>query len=56
MKITFEDHSYIECRKSDTDGQILIIISAQDQSNPLKKITNVVEISQEQFQQLISDV
>lgn len=55
MKIQFEDKSYIECRKSD-DGKILVIISAKDQNNSLKKISNTVEISLEQFKQLISDV
>lgn len=54
MKITFDDKSYVECRKS--NDKILLIISAKDQSNPLKKITNAVEISKEDFKKLISDV
>jgi hypothetical protein len=52
MKISFEDNSYIECRKSDTPGKITIIISAKDYENPLKKITNAVEITVEEFKQL----
>jgi nitrate reductase NapAB chaperone NapD len=56
MKITFDDKSYIDCRKSDNPGKIVIIISAKDQENPLKKITNAVEISTAEFKQLISDV
>lgn len=56
MKITFEDKSYIECRKSDNPGKIIVIISAKDQENPLKKITNAVEITTAEFKQLISDV
>lgn len=56
MKIQFEDKSYIECRKSDSADKILIIISAKDQSNNLKKTTNIVEITIEQFKQLISDI
>jgi nitrate reductase NapAB chaperone NapD len=56
MKIEFEDKSYIECRKSDSAGKILIIISAKDQGNNLKKTTNIVEITTEQFKELISDI
>lgn len=56
MKITFEDKSYIECRKSDNPDKIIVIISAKDHDNPLKKITNAVEISTAEFKQLISDV
>lgn len=56
MKIIFEDKSYIEARKSDNPDKIIIIISAKDQENPLKKITNAVEISAAEFKQLISDV
>lgn len=55
MKIQFEDKSYIECRKSDS-GKILVIISAKDHANSLKKTTNTVEITIEQFKQLVSDV
>lgn len=55
MKITFADKSYIECRKSDNPGKILFTISAKD-TDPLKKITNAVEITAEEFKQLISDV
>jgi nitrate reductase NapAB chaperone NapD len=56
MKIQFEDKSYIECRKSDNPGKIIIIISAKDGSNNLKKITNAVEITSEEFKSLISDI
>ncbi len=56
MKITFEDKSYIECRKSDNPGKIVVMISARDASNPLKKITNAVELTIEEFKQMISDV
>jgi hypothetical protein len=54
-KLLFDDSSYIECKKSDS-GQIIIIISAKDHNNSLKKITNAVEISIEDFKKLISDV
>jgi nitrate reductase NapAB chaperone NapD len=56
MKITFDDKSYIECIKSDNPGKIVITISAKDRNDPLKKITNAVEITAEEFKKLISDV
>lgn len=56
MKIEFNDKSYIECRKSDYPGKIIILISAKSQDNPLKKITNAVEITAEEFKKLISDI
>ena len=56
MKIQFDDKSYIECRRSDNPGKILLIISAKDGGNSLKKITNAVELTGEEFKQLISDI
>jgi len=56
MKITFNDKSFIECTKSDNPGKIIITISAKDSSDNLKKITNAVEITTEEFKRLISDV
>lgn len=56
MKIIFDDKSFVECRKSDNPGKIILIISAKDQDNPLKKITNAAEMSESEFKQLISDV
>lgn len=56
MKISFDDKSYIECSKSDNPGKIVITISAKDRNDPLKKITNAVEITAEEFKKLISDV
>lgn len=56
MKITFDDKSYIECVKSDNPGKVVITISAKDHNDPLKKITNAVEITNEEFKKLISDV
>ena len=55
MKISFDDKSYIECRKLE-DGKIVFIISAKDQENVQKKITNTVELDDAQFKQLISDL
>jgi hypothetical protein len=56
MKIIFEDKSYVECRKSDKEDHILIIVSAKDQENPRKKTINAVEITTEEFKKLIVDV
>jgi len=56
MKIVFEDKSYIDCYKSNNPGKIVMVISAKDQSDPLKKITNAVELTAEEFKRLISDV
>lgn len=55
MKIQFEDRSFIDCKKND-QGNIVIIISAKDQINHLKKINNSIELSLEEFKKLISDV
>jgi hypothetical protein len=56
MKIEFEDKSYIECTNAEHPGKIIITISARDHQNNLKKITNAVELTMEQFKQLFSDV
>lgn len=54
MKISFDDNSFIEVKNQ--DGKIIISIQAKDYQNPLKKIINSVEITPEQFKELISDV
>ena len=54
MKITFEDKSYIECKKN--NDKVLIIISAKDEKNKLKRISNAVELTKEEFNKLISEV
>jgi hypothetical protein len=56
MKITFDDKSHVEIRKSDKPDHILIVVSAKDAENPRKKITNAVEITTEEFKKLVSDV
>jgi hypothetical protein len=56
MKIEFKDRSYIECNKSASPGKITMVIAAKDHDNPLKKITNAVELTIEEFKKLISDV
>jgi hypothetical protein len=56
MKISFEDKSYVEFKKSEYPGKITIIISAKSHDNPLKKTTNAVELTMEQFKNLISDI
>lgn len=56
MKILFNDKSYIDCQSVDNGSKIIITISAKEQGNALKKIVNSVEITKEQFKQLISDL
>lgn len=56
MKIEFEDKSYIEVNKSIEPGKIIIMIQAKDATNSLKKISNSVEITLAQWQQLINSV
>jgi hypothetical protein len=54
MKIVFEDKSYIDCQK--LDDKIIFIISAKDGNNSNKKIVNAVEITEQEFLMLISDI
>jgi len=54
MKITFDDKSYVDCQKS--GDKIILIISAKDGNDPLKKIINAVELSQDEFEKLISEI
>ena len=56
MKIEFEDKSYIQIKRADEPGKIVVIIQAKDYENPLKKITNCVELTETQFNQLVSDI
>lgn len=56
MKIVFEDKSYIDCQKSKEPGKIYVIISAKDAVDPLKKITNAVELTMDEFKKLISNI
>lgn len=56
MRIDFEDKSYIDCQKSDHPDKILVVISAKDHENPLKRIINTVEMTTEQFKRMISDI
>lgn len=56
MKIEFEDKSYIEVNKSIEPGKIVIMIQAKDATNSLKKISNSVEITLAQWQQLINGI
>ena len=56
MKITFDDKSYIECRKADKPDHIILVISAKDAENPRKKIANACEISVEDFRKIVDEV
>lgn len=55
MKIQFSDKSFIETKRIE-GGKVLIVIQAKDHENPLKKITNAVELSPEEFKKLLSDI
>jgi hypothetical protein len=56
-KLIFEDKSYIEIKKSSTESnKIVLIIHAKDQSNALKRVINAVEITTDEFKQLIADI
>ena len=52
MRIEFNDKSYLECYKSE-DNKITMILSAKDYNNPLKRITNSVELSIDEFKKII---
>jgi hypothetical protein len=54
MKIEFNDQSFIECIKE--NDKVTIIVQAKDYTNPLKRITNTVELTREEFKKLISDI
>lgn len=54
MKISFDDKSYVEIKK-DNDS-IVIIISGRDSNDRLKKITNSVSLTEDQFYQLIKSL
>lgn len=56
MKIEFEDRSYLEIKKTDSGDKVLITISAKDHLNPLKKITNSVDIDLLKFKELIASL
>jgi len=53
MKIQFKDHSYIEVSKSSSPNKIIITIVARDVKKPLETIANSVELTTDQFNQLI---
>ena len=56
MKIEFEDRSYAECYKSNHPGKIVLVISAQDYNDKLKRITNSCEMTMEEFKKLIEGI
>ena len=52
MKVIFEDKSYIEITKS-ADGKIIISIVARESAESLATIASSVELTLEQFSELI---
>lgn len=56
MKVSFKDGSYIDCQKSIAGDKVIIILSAKDNENPLKRVNNACELTIDEFKQLISDM
>jgi len=56
VKIKFDDNSYLEVKRSDKEDKIILIISARDYDNFKRKITNSVEISNDQFNEILKDL
>ncbi len=56
MKITFDDKSFVTCYISDDGSKVIISISASDRSDKLKKTTNSVELTLDEFKTLVSDI
>ncbi len=54
MKIEFEDKSWLEIKKD--NDKITIAIQAKDFNNKFKKITNMVEISIEEFFNIVKEL
>lgn len=54
MKIEFEDKSWLEIKKE--NDKVVIAIQAKDFNNKFKKITNMVEISMEEFFNIVKEL
>jgi hypothetical protein len=54
MKIEFADHSYIQISKDHNSNKIFITIVAKDNEKPLVTIAQSVELTVEQFNNLIN--
>jgi hypothetical protein len=53
MKITFDDKSFAEIKRSQTTNKIILTIAALDPQSKRISIINSVELTQEQFDELI---
>jgi hypothetical protein len=56
MKITFDDKSFVEVKKSESSDKIILIICAKDKENIRKNTINAVELTKEEFKKLVEDV
>lgn len=59
MRLEFDEkgYNYIEFKKAkNSKKDIAIVLSSKDNKNPLSAITNSVEITNEEFLELISDL
>lgn len=53
MKIEFEDKTYVQIVRSPNPGKIMITIVARDHEKPLATVASTVELTEEQFKQLV---
>jgi copper(I)-binding protein len=53
VKIHFEDKSYVEVVKSSTPGKVFITIAARDAKDTSIIVAHSVEITEQEFQELI---
>ena len=53
MKLTFEDHSYIEVTKSVNPDKVFLTVAAKSADDTHKLIVNSVELTTEQLLSLI---
>ena len=56
MKKEFDDRGANFIEVSESDGKVAIILSSKDGSSLNKTIINSVELTLEEFQELISDI
>lgn len=55
MKKDFKDGSFVEIRLGDP-GKIALILASRDASNPLKLVVNSIEITIQEFADMVHDL
>lgn len=56
MKISFEDGSFLEFKKSLNADKIIVTIAAKDRNNAKSVIVNSVEIKREEFENFYKEI